>query len=234
LTPEKIEIAFIYLKNCIKQHDIKLVIDTVGEDKVIALIKELFPVIQAPLLELFNKGNVCQLFRRILRFISSIIKIGESKKKAGPNTQTNFTEEYSRVVDEFLNDVYNYLHQLASNDTGLAQDIISYIVEVLNLYSGGWVIDMHPLILSLQPDEREQLVREINAWEDWREQKDERKFRSLERIFDHDTAAKINVVEEIKPPEPVLTFTPRLKDTFTGMVTMGLGQRYLEIKEQNQ
>lgn len=74
--------VFQLIQILVKEHDSRIVIDALGDDNLIGLVRELFPVLQAPLMELFAQGNISQLISKSLKFFQKLMRIAEAKRKA--------------------------------------------------------------------------------------------------------------------------------------------------------
>eukprot|EP01102_Stenamoeba_stenopodia_P016652 TRINITY_DN583_c0_g1_i1.p1 TRINITY_DN583_c0_g1~~TRINITY_DN583_c0_g1_i1.p1 ORF type:complete len:832 (-),score=252.69 TRINITY_DN583_c0_g1_i1:235-2610(-) len=83
LSDEDVAVIFSLVQHRVKIRDTKIVVEALGDDQLISLIKELFPVLQAPLMELFAQGNISALISQFLKFFQKIVRIAEAKRKVG-------------------------------------------------------------------------------------------------------------------------------------------------------
>jgi len=127
LSPEtKIYVYHLILQET-RMRDFEQISELLGDDKVIAIMKELISIFFSPLITIYQQADISTLFGSISHILKNILEIAD---KAKQHTRHDLIEQYQRCIESFEVDFYTFLHKSVEEDIK-GEKVLSHLVDWL-------------------------------------------------------------------------------------------------------
>jgi len=133
-------------------------VDMLGTDKIVTLIKEMWSIFDEPLAVLC-RSNLGSHLERLLKGVKEIVKVSEASKQADIEERL---EAYNVVLQQVQDDLYSFIHNIAKRDTGAFQQTFQWYINILKCITGE-PLDVQSLLQDLPELEQTQVLAEVHA-----------------------------------------------------------------------
>lgn len=176
LSPAIIENIYEVLMLELRYRDKAELSDMCGNTELIKLVKEIIPLVLAPMVDLYSNVDITKLITNVFDMLYALIKVADFRDDARKH------DAYNVVIEKFLEDMYSFLNTFTQSDKGAFESIIIWLTKLLDISRTGSV-DVSTLVKNLEIEERNQLIEEVDSLiaqrdEIARQQAEDRKFRA--------------------------------------------------------